>query len=116
MNTEFFEEDIIDLGENPTLHRIYDYFPYSHWQIKNILMQHYNCRLEKIWQGYKANRRKNYHEIYKIVCNDTNEVLAQKVSLDSLRHFFAHMDIPMNEQENKRNPKAQLFLEIIENL
>ena len=45
---------------------------YSFWRIKNILENDYHYRLERINQGYKANRRRNFVELYNLIDNNTN--------------------------------------------
>lgn len=56
----------------------------NHWEIKRRLKDEYNAKLVNLWQGYKANRRPNYCEIYDIVDIDTNEVILHRVTLKSI--------------------------------
>lgn len=110
------DDDVIVFDENAKLTRIYDYLPYTFWRIQRILDQVYSCRLENIWQGYKANRRPRYQEIYKVISNYDDEVILNGVCLDTLRRLFARENIPLHDEKNPRNPKAEKFLEMVEQL
>ena len=58
---------------------------YTHQRIKRILENDFNCHLENIWQGYKANRKPGYHEIYNLVDNATGKIIGSGLPLDHFR-------------------------------
>lgn len=72
---------------------------YSFWRIKRILDEFYNCRIENINQGYKANRRKGYVERYNLIDNETNTVIAKSITLHSLRKIFTEEGITLNDED-----------------
>ena len=86
--------------------------PYSFWRIQRILKRDYHCRLENIWQGYKANRRPNYCEIYRIINEDTNEVEVERATLYGLRKLLTEENYPLHDKDDW-DIRAQLFLEIV---
>ncbi|XZK75511.1 hypothetical protein ACSXCI_01985 [Clostridium perfringens] len=57
-------------------------------RIKRILETEYQYRLEKVGQGYKANRKLNYVERYNLIDNDTNSIILESITLTSLRKIL----------------------------
>lgn len=115
------------------IRRAYDFLPYTPARIKRILKEHFQCELENIWQGYKANRRPGYHEIYKVVDIKTGKVIVSPVSLDGLRQFLARKDFPLYDEkstgkrieldnevillgDNPRNPDAERFMKLLNSM
>lgn len=78
----------------------YDIIPYHGNRIKQILRQEYNCRLEKIWQGYKANRRPGYVELYNLIDCETNAVIASRITLQSFRILFTKQGYPLRQEQD----------------
>lgn len=114
-------EEEIYLDQNWTLKRVYDYLPYTFHRIKRILEQDFGYRLENIYQGYKANRRQNYCELYNLVQIHDNQVIVERVSLDALRHFLANLDYPLEDEksvhnQSERSKGAENFLNIVNKL
>ena len=77
-------------------------------------------RMENIWQGYKVNRHYNYHELYRIIRISDGKVIHRRIDLDSLRRFFAKLDIPLEDDHScirdtalRRNKGAQAFLDAV---
>lgn len=60
------DDDEIFLDPNAGFKLNPGYENYTYHRINRILKQDFNCRLENVWQGYKANRRPGYHEIYNL--------------------------------------------------
>lgn len=81
------------------------YPPYSFWRIKRILEQDYDCRLEKVGQGYKANRRAGYTERYNLIRNSDNKILLEWIKLDGLRKVLGEAGYPLHD-EKSRNKKV----------
>lgn len=71
------------------------YNNYSFWRIKNILDNDYHYRLEKVFQGYKANRKPNYVERYNLIDNDTNTIILTNITLNSLRRILTEENYPV---------------------
>ena len=71
---------------------------YSFWRIQHILKQEYHYRLDKVWQGYKANRQPNYCERYNLIDEDANEILLNGVTLDALRALLTQEGYPLKEE------------------
>lgn len=124
MGTERDDETEIELGEYTGLRRKYDYLPYTVPRIKRYLKEQ-GFELENIWQGYKANRRPGYCEIYRIIRIDTGEVVNPCVNKEQLRRMLANLDVPLYDEKSMagrpkdnsgRNPKAVRFLDIIEHI
>lgn len=116
MNKKVSEDDVIDLSEVTGWIQKYDYLPYTFHRIKRILKEYFGVHLYPIG-GYKCNRVPNYHQHYWVVSDETNEILIEDVTLDSLRYFFAGMNIPLLDehsagQKSNRNPGAARFMEI----
>lgn len=118
------ETEITDIMDVPAkdLHIVHYRKPYTYHRICRILRDIYDCRLEKIWQGYKANRRPGYVEIYRVIQNYDNEVVFDGVQLDTLRKVFANEDYPLydeksqcNQKKPARNKNAEIFLEAAKN-
>lgn len=70
---------------------------YSFWRIKRILERDYNYRLENIWQGYKANRKSNYEKRYNLIENDTNSIILEDITLNSLRKILTEENYPLKD-------------------
>ncbi len=88
--------------------------PYSFWRIQRILKRDYHYRMENIWQGYKANRRPNYYELYRIIDEDTNTVVVEKATLNGLRRLLTEENYPLHDKDDW-DIRAQIFLEIVNN-
>lgn len=71
---------------------------YSFWRVKRILKTEYNYRLEKIYQGYKANRNPNYVELYNLIDNDTNSIILENITLNSLRKILTEENYPLKDK------------------
>lgn len=117
-------ETEIELGEYTGLHRKYEYLPYTVHRINRYLNEN-GFVLENIWQGYKANRRPGYRELYRIIRKDTGEVINPCVNYEQLRRMLANLDVPLTDEKSmaghpkdttSRNPNAVRFLEIVEYL
>lgn len=86
------------------LHRIYDWIPYSHQRIKEILRENCNSYLVP-YQGYKLGRNiPDYKQEYQIRDITTDKVINERVNLDTLRRFFAKYEFPLHK--SNRNLKA----------
>ena len=70
---------------------------YSFWRIKRILEKDYNYKLENIWQGYKANRKSNYEKRYNLIENDTNSIILENITLNSLRKILTEENYPLKD-------------------
>ena len=108
MNNE--EYDII-LPPDVQLHRVYDYLPYTHWRIKQILQDYFNAYLVR-QRAYKEGRYPGYKQRYNIYAISSGKLIKKNVRLDDLRYFFASKEFPLHEN-NKRNPMAQYFLSVV---
>lgn len=71
---------------------------YSFWRIKNILENDYHYRLERINQGYKANRRRNFVELYNLIDNNTNSIILKNITLNSLRKILTEENYPLKDK------------------
>lgn len=71
---------------------------YSFWRIKRILEKDYNYKLEKVWQAYKANRKPNYVERYNLIDNDTNSIILENITLNSLRKILTEENYPLKDK------------------
>ncbi|WP_195948959.1 hypothetical protein [Clostridium saudiense] len=71
---------------------------YSFWRIKKILENDYHYRLERINQGYKANRRRNFVELYNLIDNNTNSIILKNITLNSLRKILTEEKYPLNDK------------------
>lgn len=96
----------MDLGNGQKLHRVYDYLPYTHWQIKRLLKQ-LGMHLEPIG-GYKCNRVPNYKQHYQLVEDATGRIVNPDITNDAIRKVFARLDIPMDSQERSSCPPSQI--------
>ena len=45
-----------------TPHRVTLFLPYTFHRLNRILEDYYGCKLEAVWQGYKANRKPGYKQ------------------------------------------------------
>ncbi|MBP1890126.1 hypothetical protein J2Z53_001710 [Clostridium moniliforme] len=70
---------------------------YSFWRIKRILETEYKYRLEKVSQGYKANRKPNYVKIYNLIDNNTNSIILESITLNSLRKVLTEENYFLND-------------------
>ncbi|WP_288478759.1 hypothetical protein [uncultured Clostridium sp.] len=70
---------------------------YSFWKIKRILEEDYHYKLEKVWQGYKANRKLNYVERYNLIDNDTNSIILENITLNLLRKILTDENYHLND-------------------
>ena len=96
--------------------RRYDYLPYSHWRIKQLMMEQYGIELEYIHPGYKGGRYPGYVNSYRLKWADTGEIINPRVKLESLRYFLAREGHPLHPPKVKRNPGCVAFLEAVETL
>ena len=76
-----------------TPHRVTAFLPYTFHRLNRILEDYYGCKLEEVWQGYKANRKPGYKQLYNIVTN---------LTLDQLRSIFAQMDYPLYDEKSAK--------------
>lgn len=110
--------ETIEFDPQAGLHRVYDTLPYTFHRLQRILQQ-YDMRMENIWQGYKVNRHYNYHELYRIIRISDGKVIHRRIDLDSMRRFFAKLDIPLEDDHSmsdtalRRNKGAQAFLDAV---
>lgn len=112
-------EEEIYFDPNWTFKRVYDYKPYTFHRIQRILYQDFGYRLDKVFQGYKANRKEGYCELYNLVQIHDNQAIAKQKSLDQLRRFLAQHDYPLYDEKSvrtERNSKAEAFLNIVDQL
>lgn len=77
------------------------YPPYSFWRIKRILEEDYDYRLEKVGQGYKANRKAGYTERYNLIRNSDNKILLEWIKLDGLRKVLGEAGYPLHDKRSK---------------
>ena len=96
-------QDIEEKQTELLVHMVYDYHPYTYHRMNRILKEHYGCKLEKIWQGYKANRKEGYKELYNIVTVSDGMIVAERITLDRLRHVFANADYPLYDEHSAVN-------------
>lgn len=116
------DEDEIDLGEYTDLHQVYDWLPYTTFRLQRILGE-LGCRMENIWQGYKANRREGYCEKYRIVRISDGKIINPCITRFTLQKFFASKDYPLLDEKSmsgksksRRNPEAKAFLKAVKEL
>ncbi len=114
MDDDFF----IDSNAGFKIRYGFDY--YTPQRIKRILKKDFNCRLENVWQGYKANRWPGYHEIYNLVDDATGEIVGKELPLDHFRKEFARMGYPLHDEKSnihkgcpKRNKGAEDFMQLV---
>lgn len=67
----------------------YNFLPYSHQRIKEILWTDYGLELDFIHPGYKGNRYPGYVNKYRVLNAETKEVVVERTTLNALRHFLA---------------------------
>lgn len=108
-------DDEIIIEEGTKFVRIPTYLPYSYWRIVRILNDYCNCYMVRIC-GYKESRYPGYKSHYDIYENGTDRLIAKHVYLHGLRCLFAKNGIPLEEPEDKRNPKAVQFLKIVKEI
>lgn len=89
------EEEII-LPPYTGLRRVYTYQPYTVHRVKRMLKE-IGCVAENINQGYKANRRVGYRELYRIKRISDGKVIHPCIDMESLRSFFAEHDFPLEK-------------------
>ena len=111
-------------AEIASLVQCYDSLPYTPFRIKRILAE-LGCRMENIYQGYKANRRPGYCELYRIIRNTDGQIIHPCINLHTLRRFFARQGYHLTDQKSlagapanrsKQNPKAAAFPESVRHL
>lgn len=61
---------------------------YTYWRIRRILSADYDCTLEQVQQGYKANRKPNFVLLYNLIDNKNGNVLAERITLNALRKIL----------------------------
>lgn len=120
LNRKQENDDVIDLTGVTGLKRVYDYLPYTACRIKRILHKHYGVHLHPIG-SYKCNRVPNYHQHYWVVSDETNEILMEDMTLETLRYAFARLDYPLYDEysavkKSKRNAGAENFLKAVQDL
>lgn len=98
-----FEVEAASGELNP--HCVAVYRPYTYHRLNRILKESYGCKLKEIWQGYKANRRPRYKQLYQIVTIDENQVICDRTTLDGLRAVFAQMDYPLYDKKSATTKK-----------
>ena len=86
---------LIELGRADRFTAPWAWQPYTSHRVK---------RIENIYQGYKANRRQGYCELYRVIRIEDRKVLNHCVSMDTLRRFFADYGFPL--QDNKSTGKT----------
>ena len=91
------EEEIL-LPPYTRLLRVYTYQPYSVHRVKRMLKE-IGCVAENINQGYKANRRVGYRELYRIKRISDGKVIHPCIDMESLRSFFAEHDFPLEDEK-----------------
>ena len=94
------EEEII-LPPYTGLRRVYTYQPYTVHRVKRMLKE-IGCIAENINQGYKANRRVGYRELYRIKRISDGKVIHPCIDMESLRSFFAEHDFPSGRRKNNQ--------------
>ena len=57
---------------------------------------------KQVWQGYKANRKPGYKQLYNIVTIDEGSVICSNLTLDQLRSIFAQMDYPLYDEKSAK--------------
>ena len=77
-----------------TPHRVTAFLPYTFHRL--------NRKLEEVWQGYKANRKPGYKQLYNIVTIDEGSVICSNLTLDQLRSIFAQMDYPLYDEKSAK--------------
>lgn len=100
------EDEELDLGHFKVSTPKPDYLPYSNDRIKRMIKE-CGCHLENIWAGYKGNRYPGYVEHYRIINDETEEVINSNVTLED---EFSISNTP------KRNQGAQAFIEAVDQL
>ena len=91
-----------------------NYLPYTHWRIKRILKNDYDCRLECICT-YKGNRVPNYRCKYRLIQNYDNKVLVEGITMDNLRKLFTEEGYPLKDGCTP-NMGAIKFLEYVNSI
>ena len=77
---------------------MYTYQPYTVHRVKRMLKE-IGCIAENINQGYKANRRVGYRELYRIKRISDGKVIHPCIDMESLRSFFAEHDFPLEDEK-----------------
>lgn len=98
-----FEAEAASGELNP--HCVAVYRLYTYHRLNRILKESYGCKLKEIWQGYKANRRAGYKQLYQIVTIDESQVICDCTTLDRLRAVFAQMDYPLYDKKSATTKK-----------
>lgn len=105
MNNEEYDYDFsTDAASGDiTPHCVTSFLPYTFHRLNRILKDYYGCKLEEVWQGYKANRKPGYKQIYNIVTIDEGSVICSNLTLDHLRSIFAQMDYPLYDEKSTKH-------------
>lgn len=96
-------------GELP-LHYVSTYLPYTFHRLNRILKESYGCKLEEIWQGYKANRKQGYKQKYQIITLEEEKVICFCITLDQLRAVFAQMDYPLYDEKSAKTKEQEFIM------
>ena len=120
-----------DIGDDFELTPAYK--PYSQWRIKQIFLDYYGCELRPYFNWYKAMRYQDCQR-YVVTCISDNSIVGSEYgyTFEQLRYFLAENLFPLHEdtdivkkrkkaeqkekRKTKRNPKADLFLQIVDNI
>ena len=118
-----------DIGDDFELTPAYK--PYSQWRIKQIFLDYYGCELRPYFNWYKAMRYQDCQR-YVVTCISDNSIVGSEYgyTFEQLRYFLAENLFPLHEDtdivekrkkaeqkhKRKRNPKANLFLQIVDNI
>ena len=120
-----------DIGDDFELTPVYK--PYSQWRIKQIFLDYYGCELRPYFNWYKAMRYQPCQR-YVVTCISDNSIVGSEYgyTFEQLRYFLAENLFPLHEDTDivekrkkaeqkekrkmKRNPKADVFLQIVDNI
>lgn len=102
---EFDNDEIIEFDPDAGLHRVYDFLPYSHWRIKQILNDYCNMHIKCV-RAYKEGRYPGYKQRYNVYDNETGELIRKDIHLDEFRRIFAGWDIPLHKGSESIPPKS----------
>lgn len=99
----------IELEEGVEFRRVYDWLPYTYWRILRV-MKELGWDMIQIWQGYKANRRPGYCEIYRIVEHETGRVIREEVTIYQIQKAFAHAEVPLEDKQTEKYQRDKLLI------
>ena len=106
------DEIFFDPNAGFNIHHGFEY--YAPQRIKRILKKDFNCHLENIWQGYKANRKPGYHEIYNLVDDATGKIIGSKLPLDHFRRVFSQMGYPRDDEKSAVHGRYLRLIVVLE--